>query len=54
MQEKEKNESGKRLSWQDIADIEEEFGSKEFCLCKFFTQNIRESIRIVPQKKKEN
>ena len=50
---KTKNESGKRLSRQDITEIEEEFGSKELCLCKFFTRNIRESIRIVPPRKRK-
>ena len=46
------SEYGRRLSRRDVIDIENEFGSKEFCLCRVFARNLKEHIRLVPPKKK--
>ena len=43
-----RNESGRRLSRRHMDEVEREFGATKFCMCKFFTKNIRECIRIVP------
>ena len=48
-----KNEYGRRLSRRDVVAIENEFSATQFCMCKFFTRNLRECIRILPPTKKE-
>jgi len=47
-----KNEYGRRLSRRDVVAIENEFSATQFCMCKFFTRNLRECIRILPPTKK--